>query len=62
MTPFQKLETAILTLTANQNNFNVGLKTRESLISGAMEVLTECAIEALPSIQEAIRRNKERSK
>jgi len=58
MTPLQKLETAILTLEANQQNFSVSLKTREALIAGAMEVLAECAVEALPSIQEANRRNK----
>ena len=62
MTPLQRLETAIVTLTVNQTNYAVSLKTRESLIAGAMEVLAECAVEALPSIQEAIRKNKERSK
>ena len=62
LTPLQKLETATQTLIANQNNFSVSLQTRQGLIAGAMEVLAECAVEALPSIQEAIRKNKERSK
>ena len=62
MTPLPKLETAILTLTANQNNFSVSLSTRQGLIAGAMEVLAECAVEALPSIQEANRRNKRGAK
>lgn len=61
MTPMQRLETAIVTLTVNQTNYAVSLKTREALIAGAMEVLAECAVEALPSIQEAIRKNKERA-
>jgi len=61
MTPLQKLKTAILTLQAHYENTHLSSSLRRQLEAGAIEVLVECAIEALPSIQEAIRKNKERA-
>ena len=63
MTPLQGLETAIHTLKARmEDTREMTSNRREAAIAGAIEVLVECAIKALPSIQEAMRRNKERAK
>jgi len=60
MTPLQRLEIAILTLKAHKENPAINPNVRKSLEAGATEVLVECALAALPSIEIANARNKSR--
>jgi hypothetical protein len=58
MTPLQRLEIAILTLKAHQQNPNLSPLLRRDLEDGARYVIAECAIAALASIEIANARYK----
>jgi hypothetical protein len=58
MTPLQRLETAILTLKAHQQNPNLSPLLRRDLEAGARDVIADCAIAALASIEIANARHK----
>ena len=58
MTPLQKLEISILTLKAHLANPALNERVRQSVLTGAKEVIIECSLEALPMIEIANARNK----